>query len=244
MSMPHILLQRIARLGLILMMGASISANAGWFGIGGDSWNEEVLQHDGSKIIVERRQNYGGRHEFGQDPGIKEHSIAFKLPNSHKEITWTSEYGEDTGDTNFDLLALHVSNGIPYIVATPRLCVAYNKWGRPNPPYVILKHDGKDWLRITIQELPADFSEINLLINTFGHNDVKRAIKSGFISAETVRKLNGGLKQAEFKTIVRDPIKPRTSSSNVNCEVLVLYKGHWILPNDPIIRTIIDRRTK
>lgn len=217
MNTPHTAMQRIARLGWMLMMGVSMNANAGLFGIGGDSWKEEVLLHDGSKMTVERTQSYGGRHEFGQEPGIKEHSISFKLPNANMEISWTSEFGEDTGTTYFDLLALHISNGIPYIVATPNLCLSYNKWGRPNPPYVIFKHDGKEWQRITIQELPAEFTSINLLVDTFGHNDVKRAIKSGFISAETVRKLNGGLKQAEFKSILREALPrekcPQYSSS-------------------------------
>lgn len=225
MNTPQTLMRQIAKLGLILMMGGSMNVNAGLFGIGGDSWKEEVLLYDGSKMIVERSQSYGGRHEFGQESGIKEHSITFKLPNANKEIIWTSEYGEDAGDTNFDLLALHILNGIPYIVATPSLCLNYNKWGRPNPPYVIFKHDGKDWQRITIQELPTDLTEINLLIDTFGHNDVKRAIKSGYISAETVRKLNSGLKRPEFKTILREPLPNYGKSCG---EMVYDGNGGWI----------------
>ena len=42
------------------MIGVGMSAEAGLFGIGGMSWKEEVLLHDGSKIIAERHYNLGG----------------------------------------------------------------------------------------------------------------------------------------------------------------------------------------
>ena len=154
--------KRITKLGLLLMVVGSMSACAGLLGLGGDSWKEEVLLHDGSKLIVKRSQNYGGRHEIGQSPPIREHTITFRLPGSSKTITWTSEYGEELGRTNFNLLAVHVLNGTPYIVTEPNLCLSYNKWGRPNPPYVFYKYDGKTWQRISLEELPVDFKTINV----------------------------------------------------------------------------------
>ena len=150
MKTNQLWMKRIIELGLLLMMGANMSANAGLFGFGDTSWKEEVLLHDGSKIIVERSQSYGGRHEIGQPPPIKEHVISFTLPGSSKTVTWKSEYGEDLGRTNFNLLAVHVMNSTPYIVAEPNLCLSYNKWGRPNPPYVFFKYDGKAWQRIPL----------------------------------------------------------------------------------------------
>src|ERR1022692_3793360 len=141
MNNPQTLLMRVTKLGMILMMGVSMSACS-------KDWKEEVLLHDGQKIIVSRSQSYGGQHEIGQPSPIKTHTISFLLPNSNTTITWTSEYGEELGRTNFNLLAVHVLNGTPYIVASPNLCLSYNKWGRPNPPYVFFKNDGKDWQRI------------------------------------------------------------------------------------------------
>src|SRR4030067_931887 len=91
------LLRVFKTIGLVLILWVSMSAYAGFLGLGGDSWKEEVLLHDGSKIIVKRSQSYGGRHEIGQPSPIKEHTISFTLPNSHKAITWTSAYGEDLG---------------------------------------------------------------------------------------------------------------------------------------------------
>jgi len=205
MRTHHGMLKRIAKLGLLLMMGVSMNAGAGLLGLVGDSWKEEVLQHDGSKIVVERSQSYFFQ-ALERWARVKEHSITFTPPGSNKTVTWTSEYGEDISTTNFNLLALHILKGTPYIVASPNLCLSYNKWGRPNPPYVTFKYDGKAWQRIQLAELPAEANEINLLIQTVGSNDPEQAIKTGFISAERVKLLNSILKQPEYKTILREPL--------------------------------------
>ena len=199
------MLRGLRRAALMLMLGVSMSADAGFLGLVGDSWKEEVLLHDGSKIVVKRSQSYffSGVERWLR---VKEHAITFTLPGSHKTITWTSEYGEDIRTTNFNLLALHILKGAPYIVASPHLCLSYNKWGLPNPPYVFFKYDGKAWQRIQLSEFPAEFSEVNLLIETTGSNDPERAIKTGFVSADSVRDINSSLKQLEFKTILRETL--------------------------------------
>ena len=228
-------LKRITKLGLILMMGVSMSACS-------KSWKEEVQLHDGSKIIVKRSQEYGGMHELGQSSPIKSQEITFTVPDSDKIITFKNEFSEDIGRATFTLLALHILNGTPYIVAEPVGCLSYNKWGRPNPPYVIFRHDGKEWQRITRQELPIEFKDINLVINTKEHAEKMVAISVA--TTDAVKKFNSSLKQPEYKTILREPLIPHTVESNVNCEERVLYKGHWVLPNDPVARAIIDRRSK
>ena len=198
-------LKRIAKLGLLLMMGVSMSANAGLFGFGGDSWKEEVLLHDGRKLIVKRSQNYGGRHEIGQSPPIKEHTISFALPNSNKTITWISEYGEDLGRTNFNLLAVHVLNGTPYIVTSPNLCLSYNKWGRPNPPYVFFRYDGKEWQRVSLEQFPSEFKIINVALDIRGR-EVKELDRMGFVSAEKIKELNAHSSIPEHQTILREAL--------------------------------------
>jgi len=42
----------------------------------GIAGKEEVLLHDGSKLIVERTVERGGRHEIGQPPPIKVESLS------------------------------------------------------------------------------------------------------------------------------------------------------------------------
>ena len=223
MNNRHRLLRLFKTISLVLTLGVSMNADAGLFGFGGDSWKEEVLLHDGSKIIVERSQSYGGRHEIGQTPPIKEQDITFTLPNTSTTIEFTSEYGEDIGRANFKLLALHILNGTPYIVTSPNLCLSYNKWGRPNPPYVFFKYDGKEWKRIALEELPPEFKDINLVVNSKGEEKILTA--QSIVTAELVKKLNGELEQPEYKTILREPI----ASVGRECgKMIYAGKGGWI----------------
>jgi len=128
-------------LGLLVFFILSGVTNMNAFGLLGfgntASWKEEVLLHDGSKIIVKRWQKHGGDHEIGQEPGIAEQSVTFTLPGTKKTIQWKDEYSPEVGGSNFILVALHCLNATPYVIAKPRLDRSYNKWGRPNPPYVI-----------------------------------------------------------------------------------------------------------
>jgi hypothetical protein len=183
-----------------LILVASLTA----CGAGKSSWKEEVLLHNGTKLIIERSQTYGGNHELGQTP-IKEQIVSFTLPNSNKPITWKSEYTEDVGRSNFDLRAIHVLKGTPYIVAEPNLCLSYNKWGRPNPPYVIFKYVGNSWQRIKLEELPQEFTTFNVVQNNFyegDHEGVKLLVKLGYVTADKVKELNG---KPEFNVILREP---------------------------------------
>jgi hypothetical protein len=224
MSTINEVMKQIVKLGLLLMIGVSMSAEAGTLGLGGTSWKEEVLLHDGQKIIVKRSQSYGGNYEIGQTPPIKEQEITFIAPNTSKSISFKSEYGEDIGRANFTLLALHVLNGTPYVVAEPNLCLSYNKWGRPNPPYVIFKHDGKNWNRITLKELPSEFKEFNFLIETKGERETIRT--QSIVTADLVKKLNGKLEQPAYKTILREPVK---GGGITSCGNMVPYgKGGWL----------------
>ena len=233
------LLRAFKTIGLVVTLGVSMSAGAGFLGFGGDSWKEEVLLHDGQKIIIKRSQSYGGRHEVGQSSPIKEHTISFTLPNSNKTITWTSEYSEDVGRANFNLLAVHVLNGTPYIVASPNLCLSYNKWGRPNPPYVFFKYDGKVWQRISLEEFPAAFKTINVALDIRGRQ-VEELDRMGLVSAEKIEQLNAHSEIPEFKAILRNAYPGAAGG----CEERVLYKGSWILPNDPTARKFIDMQQK
>ena len=212
------LLRAFKTIGLVLALGVSMSACSKTM-----SWQEEVLLHDGSKIIAKRSQSYGGRGEIGQGAPIKEYHISFTLPNSSKTIKWTSEYSEDVGRANLHPLALHMLNGTPYIVAEPNLCLSYNKWGRPNPPYVIFKYDGKEWQRITVQELPVVFKDTNLVNNTKDH--AEHLVDSSVVTAKAIKQLNSSLTQPEYKTILREAYPTAAR----RCEKMVPYgKGGWL----------------
>lgn len=200
MKANHRWLKQITKLGFLLVMGVSMSAEAGLFGFGNVSWKEEVLLHDGQKIIVKRSQSYGGRHEIGQSGTIKDQEIAFTVPNTNKILTFKDEYSEDIGGRNFSLMALHIMNATPYIVAQPVGCLAENKWGRPSPPYVFFKHDGKAWQRIPVSEFPAELKAINLVVETKGNEAAITA--QPIVTPEKMKELN-----RDYKTIQREAVR-------------------------------------
>lgn len=225
-------------IGLMVMVAIGLCAC-------GDHWKEEVLLHDGSKIVVDRSQSCGGRHEIGQSAPIREQELSFNMPGSGKRLSFKSEYGEDIGRANFKLLALHILNGTPYVVAEPNLCLSYNKWGRPNPPYVIFKHDGKDWQRISLKDLPTEFRDVNLVVETKA--DAKRFSWFFPLSAEFIKQLNSSLTQPEFKTILREPLAngngcavPTTASRSPVAPVVngeIIYFNWWPLATDWLNKT-------
>lgn len=225
-------------LGISLMiMGGGMSACAD-----GTSWKEEVLLHDGKKLIVERSVVRKGRHEPFQRPPIGEESLSFKHPVTHERIRWKDEYGDDVGMSNFGLMMLEVDQKAAYIVAEPRGCLSYNKWGRPNPPYVVFKFQGGDWKRIALQELPARFKTPNLIM--YSPDDEAKQAGGGLITAEMVDQINnkGPFSAAypqppQYKTILRVPMKVHPDSI-VSCEVMVRItegwgKGGWRSPDGP-----------
>lgn len=202
--------------GLVVLVEMSACALMGALPFSGDSWKEEVLLHDGSKLVITRSQTYGGRHEIGQPSPIREHTVTFTLPQTNKTFTWTSEYGKDLGRTNFLLLAVHVLNGIPYLVTQPNLCPSYRKWGRPNPPYVFFKYDGTAWQRIPLEELPAEFTTMNVAIS-LDTRYVREMVKRGVTTVEQIQQRNRELPQPEFKTILREPVEPGSATSLTTC---------------------------
>lgn len=191
-----------------------------------DSWKEEVLLHDGQKVIVERSQTYGGRHEIGQSEPAREHTVHFKLPNTNTLISWTSEYGEGLGRTNFNLLALHIKQGIPYLVVEPNLCLSYNKWGRPNPPYLIFKWEANAWSRIDIAALPPEFTTINLIVNNSRIDEIREnSGATDYVPAAYVKVMNGRLSQPKYRSILREPMTSEDSSCRLQFSN---GKGRWL----------------
>jgi hypothetical protein len=146
-------------------------------------------------------------------------------------------YDDELGHSDFRLRALHVLNDTPYVIVKPDLCLSYNKWGRPNPPYVIFRHDGAAWQRIPIAQLPIEFKTFNVVM----HNDAKYTndlAQEGRVSAEQVRELNSVIERnnPHLRTILREP----TTAGLTGCLVMVRYRGHWIWDKDPIARKSID----
>lgn len=140
---------------------------AGWLDLPALRWSEEVKQEDGSILLVKRKVWLGGRYEIGQGGAIAKEELRFNMPGQKQEAFWHEGYDKKLGRTSQLPIALHIHNGTAFLVTTAHLCVAYNKWGRPNPPYIIWRtSDGKVWRRISLYELPNVIKSVNLLISS------------------------------------------------------------------------------
>ncbi len=210
MKIHHGTMKAIIRFGLILIAVASMSACSKEV-----SWKEEVLLHDGRKIIVERSVERGGRHEIGQRPPIKEQSLSFNMPGTNQRIMWEDKYSEDVGGGNFHPMLLEIFNDIVYVLVSPAGCLSYNKWGRPNPPYLLFEYNGKTWQRIRLQELPNEIKLPNLVISS--PDDAAKNAMDSLLSVEMIKRENEGFKQPEYRTILREALPgarcPQYSSS-------------------------------
>lgn len=227
----------------LVILGGGMSACAD-----GTSWKEEVLLHDGSRFIVERSVVRKGRHEPFQQPTIGEQSLSFDFPSSNQRVRWKDEYSEDLSHANFLPMMLEIDNDVAYLVASPLGCLSYNKWGRPNPPYVVFKYQGRDWKRIALQELPTKFKTPNLIISS--PDDAAKKAGVNLISAEMVSRINNapvaaGSEQPQYKTILREPYPAAAGG----CPVMVRIKGGWESPGGskapiPIKPAIPNETTK
>lgn len=169
-----------------------------------------------ARLLSSARKPMVGGTRLGKGGAISGQELSFTLPNTNKTITFKDEYSEDIGGENFLLLALHVLNGTPYIVAKPWLCLSENKWGRPSPPYLFFRYDGKAWQRITVAEFPIEFTTINLLVHTKEKNITVHSV----ITADLMKKLNGG-----YQIIHRDAV--RYEGPGACGEMIYDGKGGW-----------------
>ena len=72
-----------------VMLVASVTANAGLFGLGSStmSWKEEVLLHDGQVIVAERFYNLGGYPTLeSTERAALDETVTFNLPARAKKL--------------------------------------------------------------------------------------------------------------------------------------------------------------
>ncbi|WP_153305860.1 hypothetical protein [Desulfogranum mediterraneum] len=186
------------------------------------SWREEVLLHDGRKVLVERTADRGGRHEIGQRPPIKKQSLSFTLPSSKQSVSWKVEGAKDIGYADLSPIMLDIIGHTPFLVNRTVGCLAYNKWGRPNPPYMIFRYTNKTWQQIELEDLPLALKVPNMIISS---PDLE-AQRSGMnpVSAEKIHELNKSLTQPEFQSVLREPLPQERIDW---CVEKIRTKGGW-----------------
>lgn len=213
--------KKLTQLSLILMMGMSMSAcEKSIF-----TWKEEILLQDGTKLIAERSDIFDSsmNHEIGQGAPLAEHKTVFKIPGTNQTVIWKSDNRSLSDPDYLDLLALDILDGVPYVATTTGRCHTYNKWQRPNPPYIVFKYVG-EWKFIALEEFPEQF-KVNIIVNSYDFNEIDKqkvseeSHKYGFIRAETVAKFIREIgKDKIYYSISRTPVKNVNEASVLGCD--------------------------
>lgn len=205
MNYGHTLLKILSTIGLILTLGINMDANAGFLGFGGNTmnWKEEVLLHDGQIIVAERFYNLGGYPAIeSRERAALDETVTFTLPGTKQKITWKTDFRDSEPEPNsLNLLLLDVVKGTPYIATYPAGCIAYNKWKRPNPPYVLFKYEAGEWKQISLTEFPVELSKTNVIVGRPATSLLKP-----FYTVEQVNNENYDIHEAAYKTILREPL--------------------------------------
>jgi hypothetical protein len=205
MKTNHRWVKQITKFGFLLMLGASMSAEAGLFGFGGNTmrWKEEVLLHDGQIVVSERFYNLGGYPTIeSRERAALDETVTFNLPGTSKKITWQTDFRDSEPEPNsLNLILFDVVRGVPYIATYPAGCIAYNKWKRPNPPQLLFKYENGQWKRIGVAEFPTELSKANVIV---GRPATK--LLQSFYTVEQVSKENRDIDTPEYKTILREAL--------------------------------------
>lgn len=175
-------------IAFIAVLVGGLTGCAGVVDGGSRSWKEQVILPDGRELIVERSHTLGNPFDrelsaINSPPGATAYVVTVPLPDGRK-VSWEGEHKEMIP------IAVAIGSGATYLLAIPS-CSTFQKMGSPEPPFMVFKHDGKQWARSTIGEFPEGISEANLLIATDGMRAVNE-LEKGVVSAKVVRRLNEG----------------------------------------------------
>ena len=160
-------------------------------------WKQDVVLHDGHIIVVERVSKLAGK-SFPEGSYLEyEQALIFKSPISGEKIVWTLPKGSLP-----TLLDFH--KGTPYLVLRAGSVADYNAWGCPNPPFIVYQYTDKKWRRISLENLPHNFTIPNLLL---GVSTEPTAIEDGIV---TVAEMEASRRSShpQFQIISREKINP------------------------------------
>ena len=150
--------------------------------------------------------------------------MTFNLSGTDKKIIWKNDFSDSVPEQNsLNHFRFDIVNGVPYLATYPAGCIAYNKWGRPNPPQVLFKYEGDQWNRITLAELPPEL--IGATANVIVGRPASSLLKS-FYTVKGVDDKNYYISTPEYKTILREAL-PNAGKS---CPAMISYgkSGGWI----------------
>lgn len=182
----------IKRLLLNAFAGLSLSACGNTL-----DWKQEVPLQDGRVIVVDRESKQGPYDPFVAMRMETTQSLTFIHPDTREKIHWRIPDGLQPHMLDFD-------EGTPYLLLKAYTVSDYNKWGCPNPPYVLYRHDKGQWKQIPFEQLPPRFVLPNLISMAKSN---EQFILNGYASVTNLRGYQKRVAK-QFQSINREKGNP------------------------------------
>jgi len=160
-------------------------------------WKQEVPLHDGRVIVIERESEQGGHDPFIGMRMETTQTLTFVHPVTSERVRWKLPTGLKPYMLDFD-------NSTPYYVLIAHTVADYNKWGCPNPPYMVFRYTGKDWERISFEQLPVVFAKPNLIEMAKAW---EKYIVGGVASVASLQAYQKEVSR-QYRTISREKVNP------------------------------------
>jgi hypothetical protein len=119
-------------------------------------WKQEVPLHDGRLIVIDRVSQQGPFNPFLNMRMEVRQELAFTHPDTGERIRWMIPEGLLPYMLDFD-------DGVPYYVLNAHTVADYNRWGCPNPPWIVYRYERGQWMRVPFEQLPVKFEKVNLM---------------------------------------------------------------------------------
>jgi hypothetical protein len=94
-----------------------------------------------------------------------------------------------------------VVGGVSYLATSPAGCISYNKWGRPNPPYILFKYVNDEWKRIPLEDFPSELVKANLM-----SSPDSTMLRSYYTVEQVKEQMQGRNIAVEARSILRNPL--------------------------------------
>lgn len=80
----------------------------------------------------------------------KMQEISFKNPKTGEKVFWDVPGGLKPYSLEFE-------NSMPYMLLTAYTVADYNRWGCPNPPYLVYGYENKKWEKFSFEDKKTYF---------------------------------------------------------------------------------------
>jgi len=118
------------------------------------NWTQDALLHDGRVLLVERNSVFNSPFPGNSGMEIRQ-TLTFSHPDTGERITWRLPDG-------LQPIMLDFEQGAPYYVLNEYTVLDYNKWGCPNPPYIVYLYKKGVWKQVDFSQLPKVFVVRNM----------------------------------------------------------------------------------